>query len=234
MTLGAQHAGKPTTQDAAGGGLYHPPDRALLSSSAPEVARLMLGMLLVRDEGRGVRMVRIVETEAYAGPEDRASHARAGRTARTAVMFGPPGHAYVYLVYGLHHCLNVVCGPDHEAAAVLVRAAEPLEGLAAMRLARGSTAGPDARLAAGPARLCQALDIDRSLDGVDLLGGPRLRLVADSAHPGLDERVVAGPRIGVAYAGGGWADRLWRFGIAGHPSLSRPFPPGNGGAPAAG
>ena len=176
-----------------------------------------------------------METEAYGGPEDRASHARAGRTARTGVMFGPPGRAYVYLVYGMHHCLNVVCGPEGEAAAVLIRALQPLDGLERMRHARGwwrtapgrSAPGGDARLAAGPARLCQALGIDRSLDGLDLLSDDRLRLVdprrAARSAWGPGERVVAGPRVGVAYAGPEWATRPWRFGIAGHASLSRPF-----------
>jgi DNA-3-methyladenine glycosylase len=140
-------------------------------------------------------------------------------------MFGPPGHAYVYLVYGLHHCLNVVCGPDGEAAAVLIRAAEPVAGLERMRLARGVAAGEDARLAAGPARTCQALGIDRSLSGLDLLTDDRLWI----AHDGRDltvaaQRTVIGPRVGVEYAGPEWAGKPWRFGLAGHPSLSRPFP----------
>src|SRR5688572_33134532 len=113
-------------------------------------------MIVARRDAGGLVAGRIVETEAYDGPDDRASHAPAARTARTAVMFGAAGHAYVYLVYGLHHCLNVVCGPDGQASAVLVRALEPLIGIDAMRARRGPTGGPDARLAAGPARLCQA------------------------------------------------------------------------------
>jgi DNA-3-methyladenine glycosylase len=206
------------------------PDRHLLAGPAPEVARLLLGMLLVRVDAEGTRVLRIVETEAYAGPEDRASHARAGRTRRTAVMFGPPGRAYVYLVYGMHHCLNVVCGPEGEAAAVLLRALHPLLGLDAMRGARGRRAASDARLAAGPARLCEAMDIDRTLNGADLLAAGPLRLLAPPAgQPRLapGEHVVAGPRIGVAYAGEEWAGRPWRVGIAGHPALSRPFRPGS-------
>jgi DNA-3-methyladenine glycosylase len=177
-----------------------------------------------------------VETEAYGGPEDRASHARAGRTPRTAVMFGPPGRAYVYLVYGMHHCLNVVCGADGEAAAVLIRALQPLDGVERMRVARGLTVdrlpgraapGDDARLAAGPARLCQALGVDRALDGLDLLADERLRLVLPGVgEPRLraSEEVAAGTRVGVTYAGSEWAARPWRFGIAGHAALSRPFP----------
>jgi DNA-3-methyladenine glycosylase len=189
------------------------------------VARSLLGALLVRDDGSGRRVARIVETEAYDGPRDRASHARAGRTARTAVMFGPPGHAYVYLVYGMHHCLNVVCAPDGQASAVLIRAIEPLAGVERMRERRGPSAGADARLGAGPGRSCEALDIDRRLDGIDLLSDTRLWLAAGHT-PGAEPRdmIAAGPRIGVDYAGAEWAGRAWRFGFAGHPSLSRPFP----------
>jgi DNA-3-methyladenine glycosylase len=147
-------------------------------------------------------------------------------------MFGPAGHAYVYLVYGMHHCLNVVCGPDGEASAVLVRALEPVAGIALMRARRGASGGPDVRLAAGPARLTQALGIDRADDGRDLLGDGPLALLApepgDAAPSGTavertGREIVRGPRIGVAYAGPGWADRPWRFGLRGHPSLSRPF-----------
>ncbi|CAN5607958.1 DNA-3-methyladenine glycosylase [soil metagenome] len=185
-------------------------------------------MLIVRGGPRGLSVGRIIETEAYAGPEDRASHARAGPTRRTRVMFGPAGRAYVYLVYGMHHCLNVVCGPDGRAGAVLIRALEPLDGLDRMRHRRGLPSQPDLRLAAGPALLCQALDIDRGLDGVDLLHDDRLRLALPDAAPAdaaeQTTHIVAGPRIGVAYAGAEWAARPWRFGFAGHPSLSRPFP----------
>ncbi len=199
-------------------------DRDEIAASSLVVAPRLLGKLLVRGEGKHRRVARIVETEAYAGPGDLASHARAGRTTRTAVMFGPPGYAYVYLVYGMHHCLNVVCSPEGEASAVLIRAIEPLEGLGQMRARRGHGAGTDERLGAGPARLCQALDIDRSLGGVDLLHDERLWLAR--ATPGVANapEVVSGPRIGVAYAGPDWATRPWRFGIAGHRSLSRPFP----------
>lgn len=205
---------------------FEPVDRAELAGAATLVARSLLGTVVVRDDGAGLRVGRIVETEAYGGPEDRASHARAGRTTRTSIMFGPPGRAYVYLVYGLHHCLNIVCGPDGEAAAVLVRAIWPMAGIERMRRARGA-AGSDARVGAGPARLCEALGIDRSLDGLDLLSDDRLRLAepgTGQARLGPGEQVVAGPRVGVSYAGPEWATRPWRFGIASHASLSRPFP----------
>jgi len=198
-----------------------------LAGPVDEAARALLGALVVRDTASGRRVARIVETEAYGGPEDRASHARFGRTTRNAVMYGPAGRAYVYLVYGLHHCLNVVCGPEGEASAVLIRAVAPLDGVAQMRFRRGRSGGADWRLGAGPARACQALDIDRTLDGIHLLRDARLWLAQPAGHAALladTEHVVTGPRIGVDYAGPDWATRPWRFGIAAHPSLSRPFP----------
>ena len=194
-----------------------------LAGDAVSTARRLLGTLIVRNDGSQRLVVRIVETEAYAGPTDRASHARAGRTPRTAVMFGPPGHAYVYLVYGMHHCLNVVCGPDGEAAAVLIRAVEPLTGLTRMRERRGQSDGPAARLAAGPARTCQALGIDRTLSGVDLITDERLWLATDPTAPSAAPDIIDGRRIGVAYAGPEWAERPWRFGLAGSAALSKPF-----------
>jgi DNA-3-methyladenine glycosylase len=220
LTLAAHPAGDPPTQQSH----TTPPSRLdvdVLRGPVEDVARRLLGVLIVRDDEGGRRIARIVETEAYAGPEDRASHARAGQTARTAVMFGRPGLAYVYLVYGLHHCLNVVCAPEGQASAVLVRAVEPVAGVGRMRDRRGPAAGPDHRLGAGPARACQALDVDRGLDSVDLLSDARLWLAAPVSLPG---DIVTGPRVGVAYAGPEWAARPWRFGIAGSPALSRPFP----------
>lgn len=198
-------------------------DRLTVSGATEVTARLLLGNLIVRDDAVGRRVVRIVETEAYAGPEDRASHARAGRTTRTTVMFGPPGRAYVYLVYGMHHCLNVVCDTDGTAAAVLIRAVEPISGVARMRERRGLESTPAARLAAGPARTCQALDVDRSHDGIDLITDERLWLASDGSMPPPAVKVLTGPRIGVDYAGGDWASRPWRFGIADSKALSQPF-----------
>jgi DNA-3-methyladenine glycosylase len=180
--------------------------------------------LLIRRESGGISGGLIVEAEAYGGPDDLASHARAGRTARTAPMFGPAGHAYVYLVYGMHHCLNVVTEGDRQAGAVLLRALAPTLGLETIRARRGRPDEPDARLAAGPARLCQALAVDRRLDAADLCRGDELWLSPPSGGEGEALPIVSGPRIGVAYAGAGWADRPWRFGLAGHASLSRPFP----------
>ncbi len=173
-----------------------------------------------------------MEVEAYLGPGDGASHARMGPTARNRVMFGPPGVAYVYLVYGMHTCLNVVTEDAPTAAAVLVRAVEPVEGLAAMREARGlagprSLAGPhtrhvpDHRLAAGPGLVGAAFGIDRSFTGLDLcLPGSVLHLAprpADDPAPGIG----AGPRVGIAYAGEPWVSMPWRLWVTGSPSLSR-------------
>ncbi|CAN5780993.1 DNA-3-methyladenine glycosylase [soil metagenome] len=192
-----------------------------------ELAPALLGLRLVRESAEGRSGGLIVETEAYGGPADRASHARAGRTRRTAPMFGPAGHAYVYLVYGLHSCLNVVAEEEGVAGAVLIRAVRPVLGLDLIRARRGRPGGIDPVLAAGPARVCQALAIDRSLDGHDLTHGEALWI----EHPGEKERetllssgLVAGPRVGIAYAGDGWAERPWRFGVWADPSLSRSFP----------
>lgn len=201
--------------------------RARFARPSVELAQALLGALVVRHGPGGRTSGLVVETEAYAGPEDRASHARAGRTRRTAPMFGPAGHAYVYLVYGMHSCLNVVAEHDGVAGAVLIRALAPLEGVDRMRGRRGAAAGPDARLAAGPARLCQALAVDRGLDGHDLTAGRDLWIAdapPDLAGALAARGIVTGPRVGVAYAGADWANRPWRFGVRGHPSLSRPFP----------
>jgi DNA-3-methyladenine glycosylase len=143
----------------------------------------------------GVRLSgRIVEVEAYVGEEDQASHARFGRTMRNAPMYGPPGHGYVYLIYGIHHCLNVVTEREGYPAAVLVRAMEPLEGIEEMRIRRGNR--PDVQLTSGPARLCQALGIDRSFDRIDLCApGALLFLEEDASIP--DGAVATGPRVGV-------------------------------------
>ena len=193
-----------------------------------DLAIALLGCRIVRQTADGWTGVAvIVETEAYAGPADRASHARFGRTARTAPMFGPGGRAYVYLVYGMHWCLNIVAGPPAEAAAVLIRAAAPLGGVAEMAARSNLTMATVARAAAGPGRLTRALAIDGTLDGADLTRRGPLWLAPP--QPGAAEQlaadgIVVGPRIGVAYAGSPWAERPWRFGWRGHRALSRPFP----------
>jgi len=198
-----------------------------------DLARALLGCVLVRrPPGAGECSAVIVETEAYDGPADQASHARFGRTARTATMFGPGGRAYVYLVYGIHRCLNVVAGPDGVPGAVLIRAVAPLDGIAEMAARRGRSSVAPARLAAGPGLVTQALAIGLDLDGADLtrpgalwLASPPPDVSAGLAAAG----VVVGPRVGVQYAGPGWADLPWRFGWRGHPALSRPFPSGPAG-----
>jgi len=182
------------------------------------VARALLGQRLVvraRDGSRVAGLV--VETEAYRGPEDRASHAFGGRrTRRTEIMYRIGGTSYVYFVYGMHHQFNVVTNVEDVPHAVLVRAVEPLEGVARMRRRRAGRA--DRELASGPGRLCAALGIDRRLDGADLLGArvwlePGPRRIRPS-------EIACGPRIGIAYAGE-WAERPWRFWLAGSEHVSR-------------
>ena len=188
-------------------------DRSWFDRSAVEVARDLLGMILVHDTPEGRIAGRIVEVEAYLGPEDLAAHSSRGMTARNGVMFGPPGHLYVYLVYGLHHCANVVCGPGSKPEAVLLRAAELTEGEPLARVRRGPV--PRTRLAAGPGNLAAAFAIDRRLNGADLLAGP-IRLEPGPRPAAIDRR----PRIGVEYAGD-WADRPLRYLVRDDPHRSR-------------
>jgi DNA-3-methyladenine glycosylase len=169
-----------------------------------QVAKELLGKLLVREvEGRQL-VGRLVEVEAYCGPDDLAAHSSRGRTQRTEVMFGPPGRAYVYFVYGMHHCLNFVTRPAGEPQAVLVRGLEP---------------GPGVGRCSGPGLVCRALGIDRSLNGVPLVP-PALYVADDGFRAG---RIQAVPRIGVGYAGE-WSRRRWRFCLD-SPHVSRPRPP---------
>jgi DNA-3-methyladenine glycosylase len=184
------------------------------------VARDLLGKWLCREDPDGLTCGRIVETEAYGGPEDLASHARAGLTRRTAPMFGEVGHAYVYLVYGMHHCLNVVAHTGAEAGAVLLRAVEPVVGADLMRLRRARPKDADNRLCSGPARLCQAMNVTRALDSHDLTAGASLWIADDPAPAEPLGRIEAGTRIGVAYAGDDWSRRPLRFWLAGSPSVS--------------
>ena len=177
--------------------------RSWFDRSAESLAPDLLGALLVHDAPEGRIAGRIVEVEAYLGPEDLAAHSARGRTPRNAVMFGPPGHLYVYFVYGMHHCANVVCGPGAKPEAVLLRGVELTEGEELARSRRGCA--PAARLASGPGNLAAAFGIDRRLDGADLLAGPiRLRPAASPVP------YVRTARIGVGYAGE-WADRPLRF-----------------------
>lgn len=181
------------------------------------VAPWLLNKVLVQGDRAG----RIVEVEAYHGVNDAASHAYRGLTPRTTVMFGPPGFLYVYFTYGMHWCANVVCGPDGEAAAVLLRALEPLSGLEAMRVARPA-ARRDVDLCNGPAKLCQAFGIARADNGTDLLAAPRrkgtaggVRLEDDGTPP--PRRPARGTRIGIKEA----TDKRWRFWVPGSPYVSR-------------
>jgi DNA-3-methyladenine glycosylase len=191
---------------------------------AEVVARDLLGRHLVRDLGGERLVLRLVETEAYLGAPDAASHAAGGRrTARNESLYLPGGYAYVYFIYGMHWCLNAVAGPRDEGGAVLLRAGEPVEGEERMRALRGLVGERGRRvrpddIAGGPGRLCRALGVDRAFDGVPLFRGP-LRILEGEPVPAA--AVAAGPRIGVAYAGeaAGWP---LRFGVAGSPHVSRP------------
>ena len=202
-------------------------DRSFYARDTLVVARALLGQRLVRRLD-GERIAgRIVEVEAYVGETDSACHARSGRTARNAVMYGPPGHGYIYLIYGMHHCFNVVTEPEGCPAAVLVRALEPLEGVEVMRAHRKGRR--DLELTNGPAKLCYALSIDRGLNGADLVGGNDLWIERDgpigaaqtATVPKVERSTIAaGPRVGVS------GDELalsveWRFWVEGNPYVSR-------------
>ena len=216
----------------------------LLAGPTLEAGRVLLGAQLVRDDATGRRVGRIVEVEAYIGRDDLASHARFGETARNRVMFGPPGHAYVYLVYGMHACLNVVTEPAGSPAALLVRAIEPLVGLDAMRADRVARAAAnrragtpaqaeadaariaaihDTRLASGPGLVAAAFGLGPSWTGRDLCS-PRStrRLEVPPGGRATADVIVADPRIGIGYAAEPWASLPWRLSLAGHPSVSGP------------
>jgi DNA-3-methyladenine glycosylase len=231
--------------------------REFFDRPATEVAPDLLGCVLWHDSPAGLVAVRLVEVEAYMGASDPASHAYRGQTARNGVMFGPPGHVYVYFTYGMHFCANLVCLPPGQPEAVLLRAGEVVAGaeLAAERRLRENGRAANGRasgngraangrasgngrplrpvdLARGPARLCQALGIDRSQDGADVcepgspLGiGPARQPALAGAMPAASRQAVirTGPRVGVSQA----ADRPWRYWLAGdeHVSLYRPSKP---------
>jgi DNA-3-methyladenine glycosylase len=181
-----------------------PLPRAFYARPVLRVARDCIGKHLVHDTPRGPIVGRIVEAEAYRGPEDRAAHSYGGRrTARTEVMFGPPGHAYVFFVYGLHYHVNLVTTAVGAPHAVLIRAVEPIEGAELMAERRGMLAGRR-ELCNGPGKLCQAFGIERAHNGCDLTQAPLY------LSDGPACRVVRGTRVGVDYAGA-WAARPWRF-----------------------
>ncbi|MEU9953141.1 DNA-3-methyladenine glycosylase [Streptomyces sp. NPDC047939] len=181
-----------------------------------EVAPDLLGRILVRSTPDGPIEVRLTEVEAYAGEIDPGSHAFRGRTRRNGVMYGPPGHAYVYFTYGMWHCLNLVCGPEGMASGVLLRAGDIGTGADLARKRRFS-ARNDRELAKGPARLATALDIDRALDGTDAIARPGAHLSVLHGTPPPRDQVRSGPRTGV---GGDGAVHPWRFWIDGDPTVS--------------
>ena len=193
--------------------------RELLTGGALAAVRSLLGAVVVAEDASGLVAVRLTELEAYEGGRDPGSHAYRGRTRRNAVMFGPAGHLYVYFSYGMHWCANVVCGPDGEASAVLLRAGEVVAGAGQARTRRPA-ARRDVDLARGPARLASALGLDGSHDGLDLLA-PRagVRLEA-GAEPVSADRVRTGPRVGVAGPGGDGLAFPWRFWLDGEPTVS--------------
>jgi DNA-3-methyladenine glycosylase len=194
-----------------------PLPREFFARDTETVAKDLLGKLIVRRAAAGAttrppQVARIVEVEAYLGLRDLASHARRGPTPRAAIMFGPPGHLYVYLIYGMYHCMNFVTEPDGEAGAVLIRAAEP-------------TAGFDdesARVLSGPGKLCRALDITLAHRGLDLTAKDSPLVVCDDGSPA--PRRARSARIGVDYAGT-WSERLLRFYVPTSASVSGPRRP---------
>lgn len=189
---------------------------AFFSGSAAEAAPLLLGKLLCHETREGLAAGMIVEAEAYCGPEDDAAHSFGGRrTARTEAMFGPPGRAYVFSLYGMHCCFNVVTGPEGCPQAVLIRALEPVEGLALMASRRG-TADP-LQLCSGPGKLCQALAIGKGQYGLDLFGSELFLAEYRDFSP---EEILVSPRVNVDYALG-YRDRLWRFFVKDSPFVSR-------------
>jgi DNA-3-methyladenine glycosylase len=186
--------------------------RTFYRRDARQVAPELLNKVLVH----GALAARIIEVEAYAGTEDPGSHAFRGPTPRNATMFGPPGHLYVYLSYGMHHCANVVCGDEGVATAVLLRAAAPVEGLDEMRTRRVRARNDARDLCSGPGKLCQALGLDRRFDGADLVRpGHGLWIADDGVGP--PDAPGTSTRIGLS-AG---ADLPWRFYVPGEPGLSR-------------
>jgi DNA-3-methyladenine glycosylase len=186
--------------------------RAFFDRPALQVARELLGTRLVRLQD-GVRIDGIiVETEAYRGEEDLGCHCKAGRTARTQVMYGPPGHAYVYFTYGMHWMLNFVVEPENQPAAILIRALLPQTGLELIASRRGHQ--PTPHWTNGPAKLCQALDINGKLNGADLCG-LQSELYIESGEPIPDACVTTGPRVGLYTVPEPWKSISWRFRVTG-------------------
>ena len=188
--------------------------RSFYEQTTIDVAKQLLGKYLVRKHPEGNAVGRIVETEAYVGPQDLACHASKGRTARTEVMFGPAGRAYVYFIYGFYNMLNLVTEAKDYPAAVLIRAVEPIGGIELMKERRKSSVLRN--LASGPGKLCQAFAVDRTLNGADLSGG--VLYVEDRGESVPKFR--ARPRIGVDYAGK-WKGKPYRFLVRGSEFVSK-------------
>jgi DNA-3-methyladenine glycosylase len=195
-------------------------DRAFFSRDPRRVARELLGKVVVRQHSGALLTARIVEVEAYLGEQDPAAHSAAGNTARTAVLFGPPGHAYVYFIYGNHYCLNVSCEPEGQAGSVLVRALEPLSGVEEMAKARGIEIHSPKdllRLTSGPGRLAQAFSITRVRDnGCDLTSGDSNLWIGEDGYRARGIRLT--PRIGITQA----AEKALRYLLAGNVFVSGP------------
>jgi DNA-3-methyladenine glycosylase len=191
------------------------------NQSTLKVARLLLGKFLIRKIGKIKLAGKIIETEAYVGPSDLASHASHGRTPRTEVMFGPPGHAYVYLIYGLNYCFNIVTERKDFPAAVLIRAVEPMESVDLMYKNRNLNfqfSILNFQLTNGPGKLCQAFKIDKKLNDIDLTGN--ILYIEDRGIKIKPREISAAKRIGVEYAGK-YKNKLWRFYIKGNAFVSR-------------
>lgn len=192
--------------------------RGFYARDAPTVARELIGCLFAHRTPEGIAAVRLVETEAYRGPLDPGSHGYRGVTPRTEVMYGPPGRLYVYFAYGMHWCANVVCAREGVCDAVLLRAGEPVVGADLMRARRGGFA--DRLLASGPARLAQALAIDKSHDGASLLRGGDF-WCAEDEHTDAIRRAEVSQTTRIGLAQGRGEDIPWRFVVPGHPHASR-------------
>ena len=203
----------PEGSDPSGAFPKLPP--ASYSRPTLEVAPELLGKVLVRRLGRQLLAGKIVETEAYIGSDDLACHASKGHTPRTAIMFGPPGFAYVYMIYGFYFCLNVVTEAEGYPAAVLIRALEPIENVDFMRRLRNNPAR-ETNIASGPGKLCMAMSIDKRLNGADLPGST-IWIEDRKIDPGP---IVTSPRVGVDYAGE-YKDKPWRFFTRDNPHVSR-------------
>lgn len=183
-----------------------------------EAAKALLGKILVHDSSKGTTAGRIVETEAYRGPEDQAAHSSGGRrTTRNEVMYGQKGHAYVYFIYGLYYCFNITTGNEPgKPEAVLLRAIEPVAGESIMAKRRGANTGKIANLTNGPSKLCMAMGITKEQNKFDLTASP---LYIEEASPILPQDIVETTRIGVDYAGE-WKNNCWRFYIKGNNFIS--------------